>query len=111
MVPDETHTFSGYLYYAIVSSRSVLESMGKGTTFMELSADRLGSHMVPFPPSSEQHAIADFLDRETGKIDSLIANIETSIERLREYRSATIAAAVTGKIETRTVDISNNVRS
>ena len=111
LVPDEKDAFSDYLYYTIVSSHSVLKSAGKGTTFMELSADHLGSHMVPFPPSAEQHAIADFLDRETEKIDGLIANIETSIERLREYRSATIAAAVTGKIETRTVDISKNVRS
>ena len=100
LVPDERYTFSDYLYYAIVSSRSVLESMGKGTTFMELSAGHLGSHMVPFPPPAEQRTIADFLDRKTEKIDDLIANIGTFIERLQEYRSAIIDAAVIGKIET-----------
>ena len=103
-MPDERDAFSDYLYYTIFSSHSVLKSAGKGTTFMELSADHLGSHMVPFPPSEEQRTIADFLDRETEKIDELIANIETSIARLREYRYAIIDAAVTGKIDTRTVD-------
>ena len=111
LVPDEKDAVSDYLYYTIVSSHSVLKSGGKGTTFMELSADHLGSHMVPFPPSAEQRAIADFLDRTTEKIDDLIANIEASIERLREYRSAIIDAAVTGKLDTRTVDTPKNVRS
>ena len=101
LVPDEKHAFSDYLYYALVSSRSVLKAAGKGTTFMELSADHLGSHVTPFPPFNEQRAIADFLDRETEKIDDLIANIEISLERLREYRSTIIDAAVTGKIDAR----------
>ena len=109
LVPDERHAFSDYLYYTLVSSRSVLIAAGKGTTFMELSADHLGSHVAPFPPFSEQRAIADFLDRETEKIDDMIANIETSIDRLREYRSAIIDAAVTGKIDARIVDTQENV--
>ena len=65
----------------------------------------------PLPPLSEQITISDFIDRETEKIDDLIANIETSIERLREYRSAIIDAAVTGKIDARTVDTRENVPS
>ena len=46
-------------------------------------------------------AIADFLDRERAKIDTLVAKIETAIERLQEYRTALITAAVTGKIDVR----------
>ena len=68
---------------------------------MELSADLLGSHIVPFPPDSEQRAIADFLDRETAKIDGLIAEVDTAIARLREYRGALITAAVTGQVDVR----------
>ena len=52
-------------------------------------------------PFDEQRAIADFLDRETAKIDSLVAKFETAIERLQEYRTALITAAVTGKIDVR----------
>ena len=103
LVPDERHALSDYLYYTLVSSRSVLKAAGKGTTFMELSADHLGSHMVPFPPPTEQRAIADFLDRETEKIDDLIVKHRILIERLLEYRSAIIDVVVTGKIDMRTV--------
>ena len=53
------------------------------------------------PPFVEQEAIADFLDRETAKIDALVEKIKTAIERLQEYRTALITAAVTGKIDVR----------
>lgn len=49
----------------------------------------------------EQRTIADFLDRETAKIDGLIAKVDTAIARLREYRAALITAAVTGQVEVR----------
>lgn len=53
------------------------------------------------PPFPDQQAIATFLDRETGKIDALIAKVETAITKLKEYRTALISAAVTGKIDVR----------
>jgi len=56
---------------------------------------------VPLPTLPEQQAIAVFLDRETAKIDELSAKVQTAIERLREYRTALISAAVTGKIDVR----------
>lgn len=56
---------------------------------------------VPVPPDREQQAIAAFLDLETARIDALIEKVEKSIELLREYRTALISAAVTGKIDVR----------
>ena len=49
----------------------------------------------PFPPRAEQRAIADFLDRETAKIDTLVARKRTLIERLKEKRTALISRTVT----------------
>jgi len=54
------------------------------------------------PPLPEQHAIADYLDHETAKIDRMVVKVEAAIERLQEYRAALITAAVTGKIDVRT---------
>ena len=51
---------------------------------------------VAVPPISEQRAIAVFLDRETVRIDTLVTKIRETIDRLREFRSALITAAVTG---------------
>ncbi|MGH8428605.1 MAG: restriction endonuclease subunit S [Gammaproteobacteria bacterium] len=70
-------------------------------TIQNVSAEKYADMWLPLPPVSEQRAIADFLDRETGKIDALVTRIETAIERLREYRAALITAAVTGKVDVR----------
>ena len=51
--------------------------------------------VIPLPPTAEQHAIADFLDCETAKIDALIATQERLIALLDEKRQATITHAVT----------------
>ena len=55
------------------------------------------------PNLSEQRAIAAFLDRETAKIDALLAKVGSAIDRLNELRTALISAAVTGKIDVRRV--------
>ena len=49
----------------------------------------------------EQQAIAKFVDRETAKLDTLVARVREAIDRLRELRIALISAAVTGGIDVR----------
>jgi type I restriction enzyme, S subunit len=66
-----------------------------------LNEEELGNFAILIPPLSEQRAIADFLDHETSNIDLLIEKVESVIEKLQEYRSALITAAVTGKIDVR----------
>jgi len=65
--------------------------------------DRNDIHSIKavVPPPAEQRAVADYLDRETNKIDRMVAKVEEAIERLQEYRTALITAAVTGKIDVR----------
>ena len=60
---------------------------------------------VVVPPFTEQEVIADFLDGESAKTDSIVAKIETAIKRLREYRTALITTAITGKIDVRETDV------
>lgn len=52
-------------------------------------------------PDEEQRAIADYLDVQTAKIDTLIAKARQAIELMKERRTALISAAVTGKIDVR----------
>ena len=55
----------------------------------------VGRMLSPVPPLPEQRAIADFLHRETSRLDTLVAKKRTLIERLREKRTALISRAVT----------------
>ena len=50
---------------------------------------------TPLPPPAEQRAIAAFLDRETGRVDRLVAKKRELIERLKEKRTALISRTVT----------------
>lgn len=59
---------------------------------------------MPLPPLEQQREIADYLDRETAKIDALIVKAERFIELAWERRAALITAAVTGQIEIPTED-------
>lgn len=56
---------------------------------------------LAWPDAAERRAIATFLDRKTGEIDTLVDEAEASISLLQERRSALISAAVTGKIDVR----------
>jgi type I restriction enzyme S subunit len=79
-----------YFYYQLQAAKSDLAALGTGSTFMELARERLASFKLIVPPPPEQRAIADFLDRETAKIDALIAKQEELIKRIEEKRQSAL---------------------
>ena len=86
---------SRFAAYLLLVMSDELHIRGRGTTFLELSADALGSIDIPIPTEAEQTAIAAFLDRETAKIDDLVAEQQNLIALLKEKRQALISHAVT----------------
>ena len=89
-----------YMYY-LFSCGEAYKGLGKLGTQLNLNTDTIGDIYVPVPRSEEQRAIVQFLDRTTATIDILIARIRQAIDHLREFRTALISAAVTGKIDVR----------
>lgn len=63
----------------------------------------LNHYSIGCPTVGEQRDIAAYLDAETAELDALTAKVRTAIERLQEYRTALISAAVTGQIDVRPV--------
>lgn len=92
-----------FLLYQLLADGFVglMDACSYGTKMPRTSWDLVRAVVVGVPALKEQRAIADYLDRETAKLDALVGKIETAIERLREYRSALITAAVTGKVDVR----------
>ena len=66
-----------------------------------LNIEVIGNVSAALPPILEQCTIAAFLDRETAKLDALVAKVEEVIDHLKELRTALISAAVTGRIDVR----------
>lgn len=90
-----TKTWNRFYYYKLLIAKQELESWGQGSTFNELSRDKLGAIYIVSPPLPEQQAISAFLDRETERIDTMIAKKEHQIELLQEKRTVLINSAVT----------------
>ena len=76
-------------------TRQRVEQMCSTTTYPNLKVSEYTSAPLPLPPLAEQLVIAAFLDRETAKIDALIAEQQRLIELLQEKRQAVISHAVT----------------
>lgn len=72
--------------FGYYTTNTALPSMTKGA---------LNSHLVCRPSLEEQQVIASFLDRETDRIDTLIAKKTRFIDLLKEKRQAVITQAVT----------------
>jgi type I restriction enzyme S subunit len=98
--PQECSRFFSYFLNAAPGS-TWFEMEGWGTAQTNISVPIVQYAPVTRPPSNEQRAIVDFLECETTKIDHMVGVVEAAVERLHEYRSALITAAVTGKIDLR----------
>jgi len=90
-----------FAVYQILNNEfiSIVDGSTFGAKMPRVSWDFMANLRLLTPPLEEQHIIADYLDRETAKLDSLISKIREHIARLQEYRTALISAAVTGKID------------
>ena len=76
-------------------AKSCFAVQANGLTRVGLGQYEIDNVELPFPPISEQIQIAAFLDRETAKIDELIAEQRRLMELLKEKRQAVISHAVT----------------
>jgi type I restriction enzyme S subunit len=69
------------------------------TAIPQITVNQVQNNDLCIPPIEDQKSIAEFLDRETAKIDGMMKKVEMQIEKLQEYRQALITNAVTGKIK------------
>lgn len=88
---------SKFIVYMLSSAEYLgfMEGQCRGGTRDRVSRSFLGSVRVCLPPIAEQTQIITFLDRETTKIDALVAEQRRLMELLREKRQAVISQAVT----------------
>ena len=86
-----------FLYYYLVSGINVdqMNSMIHGSALRRMTISKIDQLIVTLPPFNEQEQIANFLDHETAKIDTLIEKQQQLIKLLKEKRQAVISHAVT----------------
>ncbi|WP_456411834.1 restriction endonuclease subunit S [Oceanithermus sp.] len=98
------NTLEGKYLFRTLQSQPVATQLhieATGVTRFGLSQQAIKSVQIPLPPLPEQRAIAEYLDRETKKIDAAIEKTKKSIELWEELRATLIADVVTGKLDVR----------
>lgn len=86
---------SEFLYFLMQASKEELTSQSSGAIQTYLSRDEFRALRLAFPSLNEQVKIANFLDHETAKIDTMIDKQQQLIKLLKEKRQAVISHAVT----------------
>ena len=107
VIQPQKDTVPKYLFYFFRSKFFVEQVVmnSKGVSYPAITPSQSPFNLIDIPiilaPYHEQQTIADFLDRETAKIDTLMGKIRKQIDLLNEYKQSLITAAVTGKIDVR----------
>ena len=92
--PGNSTRFARY-WLSALKDKGFIDGLCNKSTIAHYTAEKLAATPILLPSHSEQLLIASFLDCETAKIDSLIAEQKRLIERLQEKRQAVISHAVT----------------
>ncbi|WP_433476560.1 restriction endonuclease subunit S [Spirillospora sp. CA-142024] len=87
-------------YLIALRASGYIRAYSNVVSMPHLTAEKLARVPIPLPPVEQQRAIANYLDRETARIDTLIEEQQRLIELLDQRRVAVIAHATTkGLIE------------
>ncbi len=98
---DRRRMVGPFLYWHLLSKKSQEDfgNAANGVTRFGLTLGGIKNIPINLPDLETQRRIADFLDRETARFDAIKDRTDVSINRLQEYRSALITAAVTGQVD------------
>lgn len=88
-----------YLYFLLhsIDVKKVFYSMGNGLR-QSLNWTELRKLKCIVPPILEQQAIVDYIEAKLSKIDSCMADLQTEIDYLKEFKQRLISDVVTGQI-------------
>jgi type I restriction enzyme S subunit len=97
LIPNEK--VNAFFFRYLFKSRGYIQALQSTSNLVRdgqaLRYENFVQVPLPMPPDDEQSAIAAFLDRETAKIDTLVAEQKRLIALLKEKRQAVISRAVT----------------
>ncbi len=99
--PDNSQVDPDFLVDFLWSdvTKAQFELSGQGGTKQGLGFEQVDNVIVALPPLDEQRSIVPHINAARTRCDHLERAVSQSINRLTEYRSALITAAVTGQIE------------
>ncbi|MEO7987526.1 MAG: restriction endonuclease subunit S [Gemmatimonadales bacterium] len=90
-----------YLLYVFRSMTQELDRLTAGATLRTIGMPEVRTLVTPVPPRPEQQQIVSFVRDRSARLEKLVAEVKDAVAHMREYRTALITAAVTGRIDVR----------
>lgn len=89
-----------YIQYIMLSDCIInsIVANSYGVNYPAITANKLMKLSIPVPPLSEQQAIVAYIDSKLQKIDQYLADLQTEIDYLKEFKQRLISDVVTGQI-------------
>lgn len=98
-IRPNTSFYTRFVWWALHEARYQFNYVSTGSTYEAVSIEDVANLPVAQVSEQEQRAIADYLDRETTRLDDLVAAKEHLLELLKEKRRVLITRAVTHGID------------
>ena len=85
-----------YLYYFLFSSKQLLNDLGTGTTFKEISSKTLSNVSFSYPPLAEQGRIVAKIDAAFAKIDEVVNAVEAKEIEVQKLKASLLSSSLNG---------------
>lgn len=89
---------SEYIYYFLLYSKRLAESVASGTTFKEISATNFSKLPIPLPPLETQNQIVQILESKFAHLEKLAQFVNASLENLQSLKSSLLNQAFKGEL-------------
>ena len=89
---------NSFVYHYLLSAREMLQSLGGGTTFKELSGAAAATIPIPLPPLGEQRRIVAAVETQFARLDAAVAALRRAQANLRRYRASVLKDACEGRL-------------
>lgn len=82
-----------YLYFFLIGNVDYLNSIGKGTTFKEISKTVVSQVEIPLPPLEEQKRIVKILDEKFAQLETIKVNAQTNLQNAKDLFQSQLTKA------------------
>lgn len=90
--------FQPFLNHFLVSQREAIYALGTGSTFPNITSNKLFEYPIPVAPLNEQRRIVERLEEILSDLDVGVAALKRVQANLKRYRASVLKAAVEGKL-------------
>ncbi len=97
LIPNDDVS-SEYIYYFLLYSKRLAESVASGTTFKEISATNFSKLPIPLPPLETQKAIVEKLENAFAHIDEAVRHLKSVQTNIPRLKSSLLHCAFSGKL-------------